>query len=90
MKKTQDGDVWATDEDVAAQSRIDWAAVAEKIKNNPGMWYCAARKKPRNYTSKIHSGEFRALVIPGFTVSAIARNSQGDFGDIWVKAEVDS
>lgn len=86
MAKQEKQDVWLTDEEISAD-RTDWAEVARKVTANPGSWLLAARQMPRNYTYKINSGEWPTMTIPGFTISAVARNSIGQRADIWVKAE---
>ena len=91
MKKTPDGDVWATDDDLALDERVDWAEIAEKITSNPGHWLLAKRGGSRSFVWKINNGRFSALNIPGYTVTATSRNVRPNGkSDLWVKAEVDS
>lgn len=82
-----DGDLWIDDAEFELTSRTDWSEIAEKVTKNPGKWLLAKRRAPRNYTTKINSGHFPTVLVPGFTITASARNSRGHFADIYVKAE---
>lgn len=89
MEKTEDGDIWVTDDELGFEERIDWTEIAEKVTANPGKWLLAKRRGSRSVVWKINNGVFQTLDVPGFTITATSRNHDGARSDIWVKAEMD-